>query len=258
MNIAIFTRWKNNKLLDLINDLSSQTEQFSLSIYSDSFFSDKWINVINTKNLNLSQKRNLAINSTNENDFLLMLDDDNRIFDKNFLVKLKNFYNQIKKPVKVISPVVYYRTTGKIQSAGVKFSYLFWKVFVNKKIKGDFWEVYWMWWNSLFWKWKDFRKAKFDEKIWYIREDLDYTYSLKEKWCKILVVNLKINHMEREKTLAEKSFVEGEIYKRKINNRDFFVKKHWNKYQKIVYWLFWRWVSMIWWEIKRFSSKMRI
>jgi len=254
MKIAIFTRWKNGKLLNLLNDLQTQSVSTQINVYSDEDFFFSWVNIVKTPGASIAQKRNFAADWAEDDEFLLMLDDDNRIFNKDFLLKLNQFYNKIKEQDKILSPVVYYRTTWKIQSAGVRFCYLLGKVFVNKKIKWDFWEVEWMWWNSLFGKWKDFKKARFDEGIWYIREDLDYTYSLRENGCKVFVVNLPINHMERDKTLAEKSFVAGEIFKRKIKNRDIFVKKHWNSWQKLVYWLFGRWVSMIWWKIKQLIS----
>ena len=257
MKIAIFTRKKNQKLLDLLDDLQNQTEKFQLNIYTDENFSYwKW-NVILTSWLNIAQKRNLAIWWANDDDFLLLLDDDNRIYDKDFLKKLKDFYFKIPYSYKVISPVVFYRNTNNIQSAWVRFSFLFWKVFVNKKIKWDFWETPGMWWNSLFWKWKDFKKAKFDEEIWFIREDLDYTYSLTKNFCKVLVVNLPINHMEKDKNWAEKSFLQGEWFYRKIKNRDIFVKKHWNLLQKLVFWGFWRWVSILIWKIKILFSKLQ-
>jgi len=39
MKIAIFTRKKNQKLLDLLDDLQNQTEKFQLNIYTDENFS---------------------------------------------------------------------------------------------------------------------------------------------------------------------------------------------------------------------------
>ena len=169
--------------------------------------------------MTISWKRNLAIKQC-ETEYLFLLDDDNRIFDWKFLEKIFKKYNKIERKYGdcIVSPIIYRRDTNIIQSGGIKFCYIFWKVFVNKKIKWDYWLTYWMWWNSLFWRINFFKKCNFDENIWFIREDIDYTYSLREKWVKIFVVNEKINHMERKKTLSEKSFISWELFKKKIRN----------------------------------------
>ena len=251
MQVAIFTRNKNDKLLALIDDLSRQVIKPSITVYSDENFSYPWINIVLTKNKNIAQKRNLAIENASENEYLFLLDDDNRILDKNFLKKLVSCYENIKYTSKIISPVIYYRTSLKIQSAGISFSYIFWKIFVNTQVKWDFFEVEAIWGNSLFGKGKDFKLARFDEKIWFIREDVDFAYSFREKWGKIFVVNLPIYHMERDKTWAEKSFLVWEAFEKKVKNRDIFVAKHWNWFEKFIYWLFGRWFSLMIWYGKK-------
>ncbi len=254
MEVCIFTRGKNEKLLNLINELQNQTLKPVIKVFSDNYI-DLWgVSVISTPGLNISQKRNLAI-KTSEKEYLLLLDDDNKLKDNKFLEKLIDFYNKINFEPKIISPLIMYRQTGLIQSWWVKFNYLFWKVFVNKKIKWDFWEVDAVWGNSLFSKKENFKKVFFDEKIGFIREDIDFAYSFREKWWKIFIVNLPIYHLERDKNIAEKSFVYKDAFRIKVKNRDIFVSKHWNLFQKLWYWLFGRWVSLGWWFLKRLISK---
>jgi len=254
LTISIFTRKKNKKLLDLISDLKKQGfSNFQVKIYSDKTFKLENIKVIETKWKNISQKRNQAIIDC-KTDFLFLLDDDNRIYNQDFLKNLFNYSDKIQEK-HILSPVIYWRDTEIIQSAGIRFCYILWKVFANKKIKWNFWTTAGIWGNSLFWKTKNFKKASFDEEIWFIREDIDYSYSLRENWVKIFVVNEKINHQERDKTEAEKSFLVWEAYKRKIKNRNIFIKKHWNILQKIAYWLIWYWLWIIYWKFIKLIKK---
>ena len=252
LDIAIFTREKNDKLQKLIEDLENQSFQdFSIKIYSDKKFDCKH-KVVFTENKNISEKRNQAIKESNQ-EFLFLLDDDNRIFNKNFLQNLFSLYKEIEKEkwACIISPTIFWRETNIIQSAGIEFNFLLWKVFSNKQIKWKYWQSKWIGGNSLFGKKEYFEKAKFDENIWFIREDIDFSYSLWENNIKIFVVNEKINHMERDKTELEKSFIKWEAFKRKLKNRNIFVKKHWNIKEKLSYWLIWYWLWLIYWTIKR-------
>ena len=257
MIVSIFTRWKNDKLINLISELQNQTIKPIIRVFSDSFFDYPEVELIYTEWKNISEKRNLAISMAVDDDFLFLLDDDNKLNDSKFLEKLQNTYLNIFKKFwcSIISPLIKWRQTKIIQSAWVKFSYILGKVLVNKKVKGDYWQVKWIWWNSLFWYWKCFKQAKFDENIWYIREDLDYAYSLWEKWVKIFVVNQNIYHLERDKTRLEKSFISWDLLKKKVKNRDIFVKKHGNFFQKLIYWLYWRWVSLFYWLYLRAKNK---
>ena len=250
LTIAIFTRWENQKLLNLIKDLNNQNlKEFEIKIYSDIFFENNK-QIIHTEWKNISEKRNIAISEC-KTKFLFLVDDDNRIYDKDFLQKLIDTYKKINYDKKIISPTIYWRDTEQIQSAWIKFCYLLGKVIVNKKIKWDFRETKGMWWNSLFGETKIFKLSNFDEKIWFIREDIDYCYSLRKKWVKIFVSKIWINHMERDKNIAEKSFVYGDVFKRKIQNRNIFIQKHWNIFQKIMYWTIWYSLWIIYWQILR-------
>ena len=259
LEIAIFTRWKNKKLEDLLIDISRQDfVNYKIKVYTDQLFNiDKDIDIIWTKEKNISKKRNLAIKNC-QTKYLFLVDDDNRIYNKSFIKNLFHFYKTIKDNKKIISPTIYWKNTNIIQSAGIKFCYILWKVIAKRKIKNNFQKVYWIWWNSLFGHIDTFKQASFDEKIWFIREDIDYSYSLREKWVSIYVVNEKINHMEREKNDLEKSFIQDETFLRKIKNRSIFVKKHANIIQKLIFFMFWYWVSLIFWYIKRWKYKKKL
>jgi glycosyltransferase involved in cell wall biosynthesis len=97
IEIAIFTRQNNEKLQNLIKDINNQSlENFKIKIYSDKYFELPNTKVIETKNKNISEKRNLAIQNSNSK-YLFLLDDDNRIYDKKFLEKLLNKYKILKE-----------------------------------------------------------------------------------------------------------------------------------------------------------------
>jgi len=257
INISIFTRWENEKLINLLEDIEKQNIKSNIFIYSDENKKIKNYNIIYIENKNIAWKRNLAIENCNE-EYLFLLDDDNRIYDKDFMNKLIHKYIKVQKyyTKAIISPIIYYKDTEIVQSAGIRFCYLLGKVYAKKKIKWEFQETKWIWWNSLFWKLQYFKENKFDENIWFIGEDIDYIYWLREKQVKTFIVNLKINHIEKDKTKAEKSFVSWkEMLEKKIKNRNLFVKKHWNVIQKIAFYMLWYWLWIIYWNFLQIINK---
>lgn len=257
LTIAIFTREKNEKLDNLLKDLKKQTIWVKIKLYNDKEQEIEWIENIETKDKNIAEKRNQAIRECTTR-YLFLLDDDNRIYDEQFLQKLiKNYQKvQIKEKKSIISPIIMRRDSEIVQSAGIKFCYFLGKVMVNKKIKWDFWETKGMWGNSLFGETKFFQFEKFDEKIGFVSEDIDYIYSLKERWITTFVINQKINHMEKDKTKAEKSFVKDkESLDRKIKNRKIFVKKHAKGMEKVLYRSCGHWVGIIYWNLLKILWK---
>jgi len=257
IEVAIFTRWENEKLKNLLNDLSRQNTKFNIKIYSDENKQIWNYKTIYTKSKNMAWKRNLAIKNC-QKEYLFLLDDDNRIYDKAFFNNLLDKYQKVQKFYNkaIISPIIYYKDTDIVQSAGIKFCYILWKICVRKKIKWEFQETEWIWWNSLFWKIEYLKKNSFDENIGFISEDIDYIYWLREKWVKTFIVKLKINHIEKDKTRAEKSFVSWKnMFKKKIRNRNMFVKKHWNLLQKTSYYLLGYWLWIIYWKIIQIIEK---
>ncbi len=256
IEVAVFARGENQKLTNLLKDLSNQNKKLNIKIYSDSKEQIENYTTIYTEDKNIAEKRNIAIENC-ESKYLFLLDDDNRIYNNDFFDNLLDKYTKVQQYYKkaIISPIIYYKNTDTIQSAWIKFCYILWKVCVNKKIKWEFQETKWVWWNSLFWQIEYFKKNKFDENIGFVSEDIDYIYWLREKWVKTFMVNEKINHMERDKTRAEKSFVSWKsMFKRKIRNRNIFVKKHWNIIQKISYYLVWYLLWIIYWKLIQFKK----
>ena len=252
---CIVSRWKNKKLVNLIKNLKEQSIKTNIKVYTDEFFEFDGVEIIHCKWKNVAEKRNLTIFETNS-EYLFLVDDDNEIKDKDFLKKMLETYKKIEKKhwESIISVLMMWRNTDIIQSAGLKFCYLLWKVFANKKIKWEYWKVEGIWTNTLFGKTKYFQKAKFDKEIWFIREDIDYTYSLKENWVNLFVINQRINHQEKDKDELEKSYIKWNLFYKKLKNRNLFVKKHWNILQKLMYWSIWYWLWIIVWKYKRWKN----
>lgn len=85
-----------------------------------------------------------------------------------------------------------------------------------------------------------FQENLFDEQIDFVYEDLDFTYNIYHKGYPIIVLrDLKIYHMERDKTILEEARVGNEYAAyRKAKHRVIFVKKYGTFVQKIQFYLF--------------------
>jgi GT2 family glycosyltransferase len=93
--------------------------------------------------------------------------------------------------------------------------------------------------NSLFAPARIFKKIKFDEKIDFVYEDLDFSYRIYKAQYPIIVLrDFKIYHMERDKSILEHARVGHPLqaYK-KAKHRIVFVKKYANLIQKIQFYL---------------------
>lgn len=84
-----------------------------------------------------------------------------------------------------------------------------------------------------------FKNILFDEQIDFVYEDLDFTYRIYRAGHPIIVLrDLRIYHMERDKTILENARVGNEYAAyRKAKHRMFFVKKYANLFQKIQFYL---------------------
>ena len=278
-NISIFAVSTNSKLTNLLADVYMQDlSNKRVFLYIDDKIWIEWyknLDIVNTKWLNIAQKRNIAIKNCNE-DFLFLLDDDNRLahkwknntleVDKKWLVNIHKFWESasvINWQNIIISPTIFWRNTSKTQSWGIqKFNYFLSKVEMQKsKIdKGFEYDTYrqtWLiWGNSLYGKRELFEKVKFDKNIWRIREDLDYMATQKELWTKIFVAPLPIYHIERDKNLLERSFIQDfDSLQTKIRNRNIFVSKHATIPQKIQFYMFWYWWQVIYYLLLFFVYK---
>jgi GT2 family glycosyltransferase len=84
-----------------------------------------------------------------------------------------------------------------------------------------------------------FKHILFDEKFDFVYEDLDFTYRIHRAGHPIVVLrDLKIYHMERDKTMLEEAWV-GNTYTayRKAKHRMIFVKKYGSLTDKIKFYM---------------------
>jgi GT2 family glycosyltransferase len=84
-----------------------------------------------------------------------------------------------------------------------------------------------------------FKAFPFDEVLDFVYEDLDFTYNIYNAGYPIIVLrDLKIYHMERDKTLLEQARVANEYAAyRKAKHRMLFVKKYGKFSDKIKFYL---------------------
>jgi len=190
-----------------------------------------------------SYVRNFGIQKA-KGEFIQLFDDDNEVepdFLGNCLNKRENL-NLEDGWEYVILPSLYYRDTGKIQNQWFShFDYrqsrpvlylLNWK----KQAQIQMFSGNWIFSTA-----STLRKAKYDEEIARISEDLDYTLSLYEQWIQLRVyADLKVKHHERDKTKLEQARIWSYSQaKQKSRNRFLFTKKHWNKKQIYQFYLCW-------------------
>ena len=212
-----------------------------------------------------SYVRNFGIQKA-KGEFIQLFDDDNEVdadYLENCLKKRENLTSETKSEC-VILPSLYYRNTNQIQNQGFShFNYLESRPVLNLLNWEEKRQIQMFSWNWIFGKAFVLRKAKYDEQIARISEDLDYTLSLHEKWVQLRVFSdLKVKHHERDKTKLEQARIWSYSQaKQKSRNRFLFTKKHWNKnqlFQFYVCWLPWCivWLSakaILWWGKSRFK-----
>ncbi len=184
-------------------------------------------------------------------EFIQLFDDDNEV-TSDFLEKsLKKREEKTAETESecVILPSLYYRDTNQIQNQW--FSYFdYWQSrpvlhLLNEKKEA---QIQMFSGNWIFSKASTLKKAKYDEQIARISEDLDYTLSLHEKWIQLRVFSdLKVIHHERDKTRLEQARIGSYSQaKQKARNRFLFTKKHWNKNQLYQFYLCWLPWCLIW------------
>lgn len=91
--------------------------------------------------------------------------------------------------------------------------------------------------NGVFAKAELMKKVLYDENIAWIAEDLDFVYRLRKAGAEIFVcTDLEVYHWEREKTILEQARIGNQQSARqKIRNIFLRVKKHANRYQKLIF-----------------------
>ncbi len=177
-------------------------------------------------------------------EFIQLLDDDNEIepdFLENCMKKWEEFTEKTKSEC-VILPSLYYRDTDQIQNQWFShFDYRQSRPVLHLLNWKEYEQIQMFSGNWIFSKASTLRKAKYDEEIARISEDLDYTLSLYEQWIQLRVfADLKVKHHERDKTKLEQARIWSYSQaKQKARNRFLFTKKHWNKKQLFQFYICW-------------------
>ncbi len=190
---------------------------------------------------NASALRNLWINEA-IGDFIQLMDDD-EWFEDDYLERslaLRDEYHIKLKKDFVLTPTLMYRKTWHIQNQGFShFNYS-----LSRPIPQKLWvkerEYIQMYsWNSLLAPAHIFKEILFDEVLDFVYEDLDFTYRIHRAGYPLIVLrDLRIYHMERDKTKLEQARVGNEYAAfRKAKHRMLFVKKYGNIFQKIQFYL---------------------
>ena len=188
-------------------------------------------------------------------EFVQLFDDDNEV-DSNFLENCLKKREKMTKETKsecVILPSLYYRNTNNIQNQWFShFDYWQSRPIIHLLNWKKQWRIQMFTWNWIFSLASTLRKAKYDEEIARISEDIDYTLSLHEKWVQLRVFSdLIVKHHEREKTKLEQARIwYYSQAKQKARNRFLFTKKHWNKKQLFQFYICWLPGCLVWLSTK--------
>jgi len=271
ISVVCWSRAKNKELLlSFFEMLERQTfTDFDVNVVCDrnftkseesefvSFFKNQNLNIINrakffTNNNSdfnpnhwwwASYVRNFGIQNV-KGEFIQLFDDDNEVSPDFLEICLKKWEEKTSetKAECAILPSLYYRDTDQIQNQW--FSHFDYRqsrpvlYLLNWKKEA---QIQMFSWNWIFGKASTLRKAKYDEQIARISEDLDYTLSLHEQWVQLWVFDdLKVIHHERDKTRLEQARIGSYSQaKQKARNRFLFTKKHWNQNQLYQFYLCW-------------------
>ncbi len=233
---------------------------------------------------NASTLRNYWIKAA-RGEFILLMDDD-EWFEDDYLEKNISLWTRYRAIIKkdfVLTPTLMYRKTWQIQNQG--FSHFNYRL--SRPISQILWEKEWDYvqmysWNSLFAPAHIFKDVLFDEALDFVYEDLDFSYRIHRAGYPIIVLrDLRIYHMEREKNKLEQARVGNEhAAYRKAKHRMLFVKKYGTLTDKIKFYLLgfrgqplwlmikvllyakwkekWKLVKAIWkWTFYRFFTKKK-
>ncbi len=192
-------------------------------------------------NNNASVLRNYWIKAA-KGEYILLMDDDEQ-FDSDYLEKnlsLRGRYREKSDKDFVLTPTLMYRKTWTIQNQGFShFNYFLSRpIPLHLQKERDTIQMYSG--NSLFAPAYIFQQILFDEQLDFVYEDLDFTYRIHRQGYPIIVLrDLKIYHMERDKTLLEHAWVGNEYAAyRKAKHRMLFVKKYGNVWNKLQFYSF--------------------
>lgn len=197
----------------------------------------------------ISYVRNFWIDNA-KYDNIIFIDDDNE-FAPTFFEKLVNqrITNKLRyKKDLLIAPLMVFRKSNIVQSQWFYFNFWLSKVQQNQDGNSLFFTPKMLSWNCIFWSKSIFQMYKFDEKMKFVYEDLDFTYRAYLWWVPLLVVkSIIINHMEVKKTKLRKLYIQDPMTAyQKSKNRIIFVKKNWSKIEKYKFYSLWLWLQTIW------------
>lgn len=217
-------------------DIRSKYKKLDLNIFSHISHPHGW------KHHNASFLRNIGIKHAQWT-YINIFDDD-VIFDKEYLEKTvaysQKFSQKIWKDV-VIAPTMLYRTTDVFQSQWFNsFNFLLCRPIACVLGNRPYAQISMYSGNSLFGKSTIFTQTLFDETLDFVNEDLDFTYRISKRYTILVVKDLTIHHMERDKTVLENLWIWSPFQTyRRVKHRILFVKKNGNRYQKAMAYTVW-------------------
>lgn len=260
LSVVIPTRWDHN-LKNIVECLVSQTfkdfevifvvdrkiENLDLWLAENPFLQHTMFRCITDANPgyrihnNASYNRNIGIKHA-KGEFIQLMDDD-EWFETDYLensLKLWDNYHRMIKKDFVLTPTLMYRKTWIIQNQGfTHFSYR-----LSRPIPQILWNkqrayIQMYSWNSLLAPAHIFKEILFDENLDFVYEDLDFSLRIHRAGYPIIVLrDLRIYHMEREKTKLEHARVANEYSAyRKAKHRMIFVNKYGTFSDKIKFYL---------------------
>ncbi len=224
------------------------------------FIPQKWVSYVRNFGLALADKM------CKDDDIVVFTDDDICLADNNFFQKIIYIYEKEKNFL--IFPTVINWYTKKIETQGIeKISPWTLKIkFIKTQKKKRTIKMTSL--QLLAGPYKIFKNFKFDERFKFVYEDLDFTYTITKSWIKIWwFSDLKIYHWDKKENKAQKSYVSNPFLAyQKWKNRILFVKKHFNIWEKLIFFSIWCWIHtfwlliiiLLWWTRKLESMKALI
>lgn len=273
--VIIPTRWELLKMENILRSINSQTiipsritfildkEITSSELQENTYFLSRsldedlqgclrFITHLNSDFIpycGISYVRNFWIDNA-KYDNLIFIDDDNE-FESTFFERLINqrLTNKLRyKKDLLIAPLMVFRKTNIVQSQWFSFNFLLSKVQLSKDWNPLYYTPKMLSWNCIFWAKSIFQTYRFDEKMKFVYEDLDFTYRAFLWWVPLLVVkSIIINHMEIKKTKLRRLYIQDPMTAyQKAKNRIIFVKKNWSKIDNYKFFGLWLWLQTIW------------
>jgi glycosyltransferase involved in cell wall biosynthesis len=206
-------------------------------------------------------------------EYILLCDDDVRLQEEDVLERMMDEYNEeARYKIQdtrgiILYPTITFHDTGNIQTQG--FTWYNWlmcwpvpKYGVERKSKLRSWFPKWLvnifggrwddnqtlqliWSICVFGRKSVFEGNLYDERFWFIYEDLEWSYRAYKSWIHIHnSEDIQIQHWEKQKDLLARSYIDKpENVYLKTKHRIWFVLKHANTKQLLMFYLVGFWVS---------------